>query len=415
MIDTTALKTVIVGAGQAGAEVATSMRQQGYAGRIALIGDEPHLPYRRPPLSKAYLAGEADAASLLIKPQATYDKANIDLLISAHVSCIDRDAHHVVLADGRVRAYDKLVLATGGAPRRLTLPGAEAPNVLYLRTLADVDSIRAEMQPERRMVVVGGGYIGLEVAAAAVKLGLMVTVLESAPRVLVRVTAPEMSAFYERVHREAGVDVRTGVSLQRLHQAAGRVVAVELADGSRIAADLVIVGIGLVPNVDLARDAGLEVGDGIVVDELGRTSDPDILCVGDCACQPNAWLGRPVRIESVPNAMEQARTVAATLCGKSIPHRSVPWFWSDQYDLKLQMVGLSQGYDQVVLRGDPTGRSFCTFYLREGVIIAVDAVNRAAEFMVAKRLVAERVHTDAVRIADAGQPLQALLASTATG
>jgi 3-phenylpropionate/trans-cinnamate dioxygenase ferredoxin reductase component len=401
--------TVIVGAGQAGAEVATSLRQQGYTGRIVLMGDEPHLPYRRPPLSKTYLAGEATAESLLIKPQTTYDKANIEVLVSARVERIERDKRRILLADGRVQAYDKLVLATGGAPRRLTLPGAEAANVLYLRTLADVDAIRAEMRAGRRMVVVGGGYIGLEVAAAAVKQGLKVTVLESAPRVLVRVTAPEMSAFYERIHREAGVDVRTGVSLQRFDQIAGRVVAVELADGTRIEADFVIVGIGLVPHVDLARDAGLEVGDGIVVDELGRTGDPDIMALGDCANQPNAWLGRSVRIESVPNANEQARTVAATLCGKSVPHRSVPWFWSDQYDLKLQMVGLSQGYDQVVLRGDSAGRSFCAFYLREGAIIAVDAVNRAAEFMVAKRLVAERVKADASVLADESAPLQALL------
>jgi 3-phenylpropionate/trans-cinnamate dioxygenase ferredoxin reductase subunit len=405
----TAPKTVIVGAGQAGAEVATSLRQQGYDGRIVLIGEEPQLPYRRPPLSKTYLTGEADAESLLIKPRATYDKAQIELLVPAQVARIDRAARCVVLADGRTQSYDKLVLATGGRPRQLTLDGAQAPNVLCLRTLADVDAIRAEMQPQRRLVVIGGGYIGLEVAAAAIKQGLRVTVLESAPRVLVRVTAPEMSAFYERVHRDAGVDVRTGVSLEHFEQEAGRVVAVVLADGSRIEADLLVVGIGLVPNVELARSAELAVGDGIVVDEFGRTSDPDILAVGDCACQPNAWLGRPVRIESVPNAMEQARTAAATLCGKSIPHRSVPWFWSDQYDLKLQMVGLSQGYEQVVLRGEPAGRSFCAFYLREGAAIAVDAVNRAGEFMVAKRLVADRVQVTAATLADETQPLQALL------
>lgn len=409
MTDTPIPTAVIVGAGQAGSEVATSLRQQGYAGRIVLIGDEPHLPYRRPPLSKTYLAGAADANSLLIKPRATYEKAGVELLIPAQVVRIDRATHQVMLADGQVQAYDKLVLATGGHARRLPLPGADAPNVLYLRTLADVDAIRAEMAPQRRMVVVGGGYVGLEMAASATKLGLKVTVLESAPRVLVRVTAPEMSAFYERVHREAGVDIRTGVSLQRFDQASGRVVAVVLADGTRIDADLVIVGIGLIPGVELAQDAGLEVGDGIVVDAYGRTSDPDILAVGDCACQPNEWFGRQLRIESVPNAMEQARTVVGTLCGKLQPFRSVPWFWSDQYDLKLQMVGLSQGYDQVVLRGDPATRSFCTFYLRDGVIIAVDAVSRPAEFMQAKKLVAERVRADAKVIADEQQPLQALL------
>lgn len=403
-------KIVIIGAGQAGAEVATSLRQQGHTGRILLIGEEAQLPYRRPPLSKAYLSGEADAQALLIKPRATYDKAGVELLVPAQVVRIDREKRQVLLADGRQEGYDKLVLATGGQPRRLSLAGAQAPNVLYLRTLADVDAIRAELRPQRRMVVIGGGYVGLEVAASARKQGVQVTVLESAPRVLVRVTAPEMSAFYERVHREAGVDVRTGAAIERLELQEGRVAAVVLGDGSRIDADLLVVGIGLVPNVGLARDAGLEVGDGIVVDAYGCTSDPDILSIGDCACQPNAWLGRPARIESVPNAMEQARTAAATLCGKAAAHRSVPWFWSDQYDLKLQMVGLSQGYDQVVLRGDMAARSFCAFYLREGAIIAVDAVNRAGEFMVAKRLVAERVPVSAAVLADETQPLQALLA-----
>ncbi|MDO8264568.1 MAG: FAD-dependent oxidoreductase [Gallionella sp.] len=405
-------KIVIVGAGQAGAEVATSLRQQGHTGRIQLIGEEAQLPYRRPPLSKAYLTGDADSDSLLIKPRATYDKAQIELIVPAQVARIDREARRVVMTDGREEEYDKVVLATGGQPRRLPIQGAEAPNVLYLRTLNDVDAIRAELQPQRRMVVIGGGYIGLEVAASARKQDVKVTVLESAPRVLVRVTAPEMSAFYERVHREAGVDVRTDVSIDRLELNQGRVVAVILADGSRINADLVVVGIGLVPNVNLARNAGLDVGDGIIVDEFGRTSDPDILAIGDCAYQPNAWLGRPARIESVPNAMEQARTAATTLCGKTIAHRSVPWFWSDQYDLKLQMVGLSQGYDQVVMRGDPAGRTFCTFYLREGTIIAVDAVNRAAEFMISKRLVADRVQATAAVLADEAQPLQALLPLT---
>jgi 3-phenylpropionate/trans-cinnamate dioxygenase ferredoxin reductase subunit len=408
MTATNETKTVIIGAGQAGAEVATSLRQQGHAGRILLIGDEPQLPYRRPPLSKAYLAGEADAASLLVKPQATYDRARIELRIPARAMRIERNTRQVVLADGSVESYDNLVIALGGRPRRLALPGAEAANVLYLRTLADVDAIRAEMRADRHMVVIGGGYIGLEVASTAVKHGVKVTVLESAPRVLVRVTAPEMSAFYERVHREAGVDLRTGVRLERFDQEGGRVVAVQLADGPRIEADVVVVGIGLVPNVELAADAGLEVGDGIVTDENGWTSDPHILALGDCASQANGWIGRRVRIESVPSALEQARTVAATLCGKSHPCRAVPWFWSDQYDLKLQMVGLSQGYDEVVLRGDPASRSFCTFYLRGGVIIAVDAVNRAAEFMVSKRLVAERARADA-RISDESEPLQGLL------
>lgn len=401
--------TIIVGTGHAGAEAACSLRQYGYRGRILLIGEEPGLPYRRPPLSKTYLTGEVDADSLLIKPQSTYEKAQIEFRASARVTKIERDKHQIVLADGTVEMYDNLVLATGGRPRRLTLPGAEARNVFYLRTKADVDAIRVEMDPQRKLLVVGGGYIGLEVAAAARKQDLKVTVLESAPRVLVRVTAPEMSEFYERVHREAGVDVRTGVGLERFIEESGRVSGAILMDGSRIEADLVIAGIGLAPNVDLAQIAGLEIDDGIVVDQYGRTSDPDILAIGDCARQPNVWLGRSVRIESVPNAVEQARTAAATLCGKWIEHRSVPWFWSDQYELKLQMAGLSQGYDQVVVRGDPEARSFSAFYIRDGAIVAVDAVNRPGDFMIAKRLVADRVRISVAAIADERQPLQTLL------
>lgn len=404
-------KTLIVGAGQGGAEVAASLRQQGYGGRILLVGEEAALPYRRPPLSKAYMLGEDTSDSLLIRPRVAYDKAGIELLIPGIATRIDRQERRVVLADGRVESYDKLVLATGGRPRRLALPGADAPNVLYLRTVADADRIRAALGPSKRMIVIGGGYIGLEMAAAGVKAGTQVTVLESAERILIRVTAPVMSAFYKKMHSEAGVHIRTSARLKRLEVVAGRIVAVELDDGTHIPADFMVVGIGLLPNVELARDAGLEVGDGIAVDEFGRTSDTDIFAIGDCALQVNAFFGRAVRVESVPSATEQARTVAATICGKPQPHRAVPWFWSDQYKIKLQMVGLSQGYDCIVIRGDPAARSFCAFYLRDRVIIAVDAVNRPAEFMIAKRLVSERVIADATQLAGE-QPLQTMLDSS---
>lgn len=405
--------TIVVGAGLAGCEVATSLRQFGYGGRILLVGAEAHLPYRRPPLSKAYLAGQVDTQSLQIKPQASYDKASIELLLGRRVESIDRTARQVVLDDGLRMGYDKLVLAVGGEPRPLQIAGSDARNVLYLRTIGDVDAIRNEFGPGRRLVVVGGGYIGLEVAAVARGLGLEVTVLESAARVLVRVAAPRMSAFYEEVHRGAGVDLRTGCCIQAFEQLDGRVVAVRLAGDERIDADLVVIGIGLVPSVALARDAGIAVGDGILVDEHACTEDPDILAVGDCANHPNELLGRRVRLESVPNATEQARTVAGTICGKLQPYQPVPWFWSDQYNLKLQMVGISDGYDDVVIRGDPADRHFCAFYLRAGVLIAADTVNRPSDFMVAKQLVAKRVKVPLEQLADTTVPLKSLLSTVA--
>lgn len=404
----TAHTTVIVGAGQAGSEVASSLRQLGYAGRIVLVGAEAHLPYRRPPLSKAYLAGQVNADSLLIKPRATYDRARVELMLSRRVESIDRTARQLVLDGGLRLAYDKLVLATGGEARRLSVPDADAHNVLYLRTMGDVDAIRNQLTPGLRLVVIGGGYIGLEVAAVARGMGLSVTVLEAATRVLVRVAAPQMSAFYEQVHRGAGVDVRTGCTVEAFEQLEGRVVAVRLAGGELIETDVVVVGIGLVPNVALAREAGIAVGDGILVDEHACTSDPDVLAVGDCANHPNELLGRRVRLESVPNATEQARTVAATIHGTPQPYHPVPWFWSDQYDLKLQMVGISDGYDQIVIRGDPAERHFCAFYLREGTVIAADTVNRASDFMVAKRLVAHRARVPAAQLADTALPLKTL-------
>ncbi|WP_038207163.1 NAD(P)/FAD-dependent oxidoreductase [Xenophilus azovorans] len=400
---------VIVGAGQAGSEVASALRQQGYEGRIVLVGTEAHLPYRRPPLSKAYLAGQATTDSLHIKPRATYEKAAIELKLGCQVTAIDRAARRLALADGQFLGYDKLVLATGGEARRLPLPGASAPNVLYLRTLDDVAAIRAEFGRARTLIVIGGGYIGLEVAAVARGQGLDVTVVEAAQRVLGRVAAPQMSAFYEEVHREAGVTVRTGCTVEALEQRDGRVVAIRVAGGERIEADVVLVGIGLVPNVQIAKDAGLDVGDGILVDEHAATSDPDIYAVGDCANHPNDLLGRRLRLESVPNATEQARTVAASICGKPQPYHPVPWFWSDQYELKLQMAGISDGFDNVVLRGNPADRHFCAFYLRDGVLIAADAVNRAPDFMFARRLVAARVRAPAATLADPSIPLKALL------
>lgn len=405
---TSAPTTVIVGAGQAGSELATTLRTQGYTGRIVLIGDEPHLPYRRPPLSKTFLAGEATLESLYIKPAAAYEKAGIECRTGVRVEGIDRPAHTVQLSDGSSIHYDWLALTTGGRPRTIPIDGATKPNVHYVRSIHDIVRLREQFTAGQRLVIIGGGYIGLEAAAVGIKKDLRVTVVEALPRVLARVTAPEISAFYERVHRDKGVDLRTGVGLAAL-EGGERVETVVLADGTRLPADLVIIGIGLIPNTELAEKAGLVVDNGILVDAQTRTSDPHILASGDCTNHDNVFLGRRLRLESVPNAMEQSRVAAATIMGKTEQYKAVPWFWSDQYDLKLQMVGLSQGYDRLVIRGDMGSNSFMAFYLKDGVVISADAVNRAPDFGFAKRMVGERMQIAAETLADESVPLKSLM------
>ncbi|MFT4256930.1 MAG: FAD-dependent oxidoreductase [Pseudoxanthomonas sp.] len=401
----------IVGAGQAGSEVATSLRQQGFTGSIVLLGDEPYLPYRRPPLSKTYLAGEASQESLYIKAASAYEKHGIQCRTGIAVEKIDRESRRLFLSDGTTLTYGTLVLATGGRPRKLTITGAEHDNVYYVRTLDDIERLKRDFRSDARLVVIGGGYIGLEAAAVAVKHGLRVSVVEAAPRVLARVAAPELSSFYERVHREHGVELLTGRGVSEL-LGQDRVDAVLLDDGKELPADLVVVGVGLIPNVELAAIAGLEVDNGIVVDAETRTSDPSIYAAGDCTSHHNDFYGKWHRLESVPNAIEQGRIVASNITGKPARYSAVPWFWSDQYDLKLQMVGLSAGYDQIVVRGSFDSNSFIAFYVKDGVVISADAVNRPHDFMIAKQLVADRVHAPDTSLADETQPLKALLGAS---
>lgn len=406
---------IIVGAGHAAAELAPALRREGFAGRITLIGEEAHLPYHRPPLSKAFLSGAVSEEGLLIKPAATYEKADVQVMRGVRVTLIDRAAREVVLDDGRRLGYSGLALTTGGRARRLNAPGAaeaEAAGVLhYPRGLNDFQRIRERFVAGRRLVVIGGGYIGLEAAAVAIKQGIAVTVLEAGPRVLGRVTAPEVSAFYEAVHRQAGVDLHTGMSVTEILPAsADAPAAVRCADGTEFPADLIIVGIGLEPNVELAQAAGLDVDNGILVDDRARTSDPAIIAAGDCTNHPNGRLGRRLRLESVPNATEQARSAAASLCGRDLPYASIPWFWSEQYELKLQTVGLLQGYDEVVLRGDPAARSFVAFYLKDGRVIAADCISRPQDFVQCRRLVESGVSVTPADLRDEGVPLKSLLA-----
>ena len=400
---------VIVGAGQAGCEAAFALRQQQFAGRIVLVGEEPLLPYRRPPLSKAFLAGEVAAESLLIRGAAQYETQKIETRLGTRVVGIDRAGKTITLADGETLPYTQLVLATGGRLRRLPLPGADKPNVHGIRTVADVEKLKADFAPGRRLVVIGGGYIGLEAAAVAIKCRLQVTVVEALPRVLARVAVPELSAFYQAMHAKRGVRIVTGVGISAL-EGGDTVETLVLANGERLPADVVIVGIGIVPNTELAEAAGLAVDNGIVVDAHACTSDAAIYAVGDCAQHDNGFLARRLRLESVPHAMEHARTAAAAIAGKPAPYSAMPWFWSDQYELKLQMAGLADGHDQRVVRGQLDQESFCVFYLKDGAVISADAVNRPQEFAVAKQLVAQRKVVDAALLADEAAPLKNLLA-----
>jgi 3-phenylpropionate/trans-cinnamate dioxygenase ferredoxin reductase subunit len=403
---------VIIGGGQAAGEAATLLRQNRFEGHIILVGAEQYLPYMRPPLSKAFLAGAIEKDALIYKTAAAYEKANVDMRVGVTVEEIDRRAKNLKLSGGATLGYDKLVIATGGRARPLPVPGADLCNIFYLRAIADVEALQPQMEAGRQLMIVGGGYIGLEGAAVAVKRGLAVTVLESAPRVLARVTAPDLSNFYERIHRKAGVEIRTGVTVSGFSVGGeeGAVGKVECAGGQSFAADFVLIGIGLVPNSELAEQAGLDVDDGIAVDAASRSSDPDIYAIGDCATHAqHGFLRRKIRLESVPNALEQARAAAASITGRPIPEAAAPWFWSDQYDLKLQMVGLSDGYDDLAIRGSMESSTFIAFYLKEGVVIAADSVNRPGDFMAAKRIIGERMKISTARLADETVPLKSLL------
>ena len=392
-------RVVIIGAGQAGGQTAYSLRQGGFAGEITIIGDESAPPYQRPPLSKAYFKGEMDAERLFLKPLDYYAEHRIDLITGEAATAIDLAAKQVSLAGGRVLGWDKLVIATGARPRKLSLPGSDLENITELRTLADVDQLKKLATPGARMVVIGAGYIGLEAAAVGVQLGLKVTVLEAMQQVLSRVAGPEIGAFYTRIHREAGTDVRLGARIDGF-EGVGSVTGVRLGDGEILPADLVLVGVGVLPNMEIALEAGLVCGNGIVVDEAMRTSHPDVFAVGDIAWRPLVHYGREGRLESVHNAIEGGKLAAAAILGATPPPVEAPWFWSDQFDLKLQTAGLWTGADQRVVRGDPSSRAFAVFYLKEGHLIAVDAVNSAPEFIVGKKLVAAKAKVAPAELAD---------------
>jgi 3-phenylpropionate/trans-cinnamate dioxygenase ferredoxin reductase subunit len=399
-------RIVIIGAGQAGAQAVATLRAEGFAGSIAMVGDEPFPPYQRPPLSKAYLAGTFERERLFLKPQSFYDETKCELILGVAATAIDRAAHVVALADGRILNYDGLLLATGSRVRRIPVAGADLPGVFYLRGIADVDALRASFVAGARLAVVGGGYIGLEVAAVAAKLGLDVTVFESLSRVMARAVSPELSAFYQRVHREAGVRFELDTCVESF-QGGSQLEAV-CAGGESHGADIALVGIGIVPNVSLAQAAGLVCNDGIAVDDCACTADPAIFAAGDCT----RHLGRDgalIRLESVQNAIDQAKHAALAMLGRPTSYREVPWFWSDQYDLKLQIAGLSREGDARVLRGDPAARKFAVFHLRAGRVAAVEAVNAAPEYIVGRRLIGEGAVVAATRLADTSIPMKSIV------
>ena len=403
-------RIAIAGAGHAAGQLVTSLRQNKFDGEIVLVGDEPYLPYQRPPLSKKYLAGELAAERLYVKPESFYEEAGVELHLDTRIEAIDRGDRCLCIEGGERIAYDKLVLAVGSRVRRLPVDGVTLPGVHYLRGIGDVDNIREGLESGRRIVVIGAGYIGLEVAAVARQAGLEVTVIEMADRVMSRVVSPELSDFYQIEHTNQGVKLRLSTGVESIN-GKRRVKSVTTSDGDDIPADLVVIGVGIVPNTELASAAGLDVDNGIVVDDHCRTSDPDIFAVGDCTLHPNDIYGRNLRLESVHNALEQAKTAAANLCGGDVAYSEVPWFWSDQYDLKLQIVGLSEGYDEVVIRGKPAERSFSCAYLKDSRLIAIDAINAPRDFVQSKAIIAAGEPIEKERLGDPETQLKDLAAA----
>ena len=404
---------IVIGGGQAGAQAIQSLRLFGFEGHITLVGEEAALPYQRPPLSKAYMKGELGEDRLYFKPAAWYEDNKAETLLSQRVDSIDRSAREVKLNHGGSLPYDALIIATGSRPRALPVEGADLENVFDLRGLADVEHIQPKMIPGRKLVIVGAGYIGLEAAAVARQLGLEVTVLEMEQRALARVTSPVISSFYERLHMEHGVDVRCGARLSKIKGKDGKVTHAVLASGEELEADMILAGIGIVPNVELAAEAGLPCRNGIIVNEDAQTSDPRIFAAGDCTVRPLAHYARTGRLESVHNAIEQGKLAAAAIMDKPRPNIDCPWFWSDQFDVKLQIAGLSQGHDEVVVRGDRAAKKFAAFYLKNGRLIAVDAVNSPPEFIAAKKLIMTGAVIAPDRLSDTSTSMKEIAAAVA--
>ncbi|MBM3485778.1 MAG: pyridine nucleotide-disulfide oxidoreductase [Alphaproteobacteria bacterium] len=399
---------LVIGTGQSGAWTARTLRDEGFAGRIVLIGDERHPPYERPPLSKELLFGDMPVEKTYVFPEPSYGEKSIECRLGVAVTRIEPAAKRVHLGTGETLGYDKLMIATGSRARPLPVPGARLPGVFYLRTIDDTRAIRAAIRPGGNVVVIGAGWIGLEVAAGAIKLGAAVTVVEAADRVCARALTPDLSAYLLARHRAKGADIRLGTGIARITGEPGA-SGVVLANGTTIAADLVVIGIGIVPNCEIAEAAGLAVDNGIVVDEMGRTSDPSIYAAGDVTNHPNAQLGRRIRLESWENAQNQAINAARAMLGKGTAYAEIPWFWSDQYDLNIQLVGLPLDARDAVTRGDPAADQFITFYLKDGRIDSAAAINAGRDVRFVRRLMQAGKIVDRALLADPATKLQGLL------
>ena len=402
---------VIVGAGHAGAQAAIALRQQGFAGSILMIGREAVEPYERPPLSKEYLAGDKSFERIMIRPAAFWAERNVQMMLGATVTKVDPQAKELTITRGQGVKYGTLIWATGGDPRRLSCAGAQLAGVHPVRDKADADRLMAQLAAgDRRVVVIGGGYIGLEAAAVLVKLGCSVTLLEQQPRLLARVAGPQLSDFFVAEHRAHGVDLRLETEVDCIEGDGQKVTGVKLASGEVLPAEIVIVGIGIIPAVGALIGAGAAGSNGVDVDEFCRTSLPDVYAIGDCAAHANGYAdGAIIRLESVQNANDMATTAARHICGAPQAYDAVPWFWSNQYDLRLQTVGLSIGHDATVLRGDPAERSFSVIYLKAGRVVALDCVNRTKDYVQGRKLVEARAVLDPALLADVDVPLKSLV------
>ncbi|WP_299323808.1 FAD-dependent oxidoreductase [Parasphingopyxis sp.] len=399
----------IVGAGHGGAQAAIMLRQQKFEGSIALIGDEPEFPYERPPLSKEYFAGDKPFERIMIRPEKFWAERDVTMMLGRHVDAIDPEAHALTFADGETLEYGTLIWAAGGTPRMLTCPGHDLEGVHAVRSRADVDAMMAKLDSVKRVAIVGGGYIGLEAAAVLTKLGKKVVLLEALDRVLARVAGAELSEFFEADHRAHGVDLRTGAMVTAVTGEADHITGVELSDGAVVPADLAIIGIGIVPAVEALVNAGARCDNGVLVDAQCRTSLPDIFAIGDCAAHANRFAdGETIRLESVQNANDQATVAAKTIMGLPVEYDAIPWFWSNQYDLKLQTVGLSAGHDATVLRGNPAARSFSVVYLKDGRVIALDCVNATKDYVQGRKLILGHCTPDPSQLADPAIPLKEL-------
>lgn len=393
-------KVVILGAGHAGGAMAAFLRQAGHEGPIVLVGEEPIAPYQRPPLSKAWLKGEADADSLALKEPSWYADNGCDLRLNVRAVSLNRGARTVALSDGDVIAYDHAVIATGARARKLSIPGADLDGVLELRTAADAEALKAALGEGRRLAIIGGGYVGLEAAASARALGAHAMVLEREERILARVACRQLSDFFTAYHEGKGVKFELGVNIAAFEGEDGKIRSVVLADGRRVECDAALVGIGAIPNDELAREAGLECVNGVVVDLAARTSDPHVFAIGDVTHRPLPLYDRQFRLESVPNALEQAKVAAGEIVGKPPLPPEVPWFWSDQYDLKLQIAGMPFDADTILVRGDPAAAKFAVFHLKGDQIQAVEAVNSPPEFMMGRQLIGNRKAISREKLAD---------------